>query len=486
MELRNLLDGFIGENVDVTGITSDSRQVKKGYLFVALPSLRGGNINDHIKEALKKGASVIITQPDIRFAYDSYPINFIASDNPRKDLARIASKWYEKVPEHCVAVTGTNGKTSVVEFVRQFWMASNFKGVSIGTLGVRDSKGEIIREGSLTSPETLLLHEILNDLAENKVTHVALEASSHGLDQYRLDEVPLQAAAFTNFSQDHLDYHGDMRSYFDAKLRLFRELLPTEATAILNADVPEYAPLLEVCEKRNLKCLTYGKKASDLKLLDVVALNHGQKLYLEIQNQKVDVHLPLIGRFQAMNVLCAAGLCLATGVELKTIIESLQKLKPVPGRVEFVGKTKSGGTVYVDYAHTPDALMRMLEAVRSHSSENKLVVVFGCGGDRDVTKRFLMGQIASELADQVIVTDDNPRTEDPAQIRQAILNGCPKAEEIGNRKEAIEKGINALEAGDILVVAGKGHEVGQIIGAEIHPFSDVDVIQSFLQEDTDP
>ena len=484
MDLRKLLEGFLGENVDITGITTDSRQVKPGYLFVGLPSLTGKDINPFIKEALENGAVAVVCTPDLRNVpdYDAVPINFISSDNPRKDLACIAAKFYTEKPENLVAVTGTNGKSSVVEFVRQFWEAEALKGATVGTIGVFGEQGEHLLDESLTSPDTVYLHEILKVLYRKGYTHTALEASSHGLDQYRVHNLPLKAAGFTSLSQDHLDYHHDLERYFEAKAKLFREVLPEGGTAVLNADAEQFGTLKSICEHRNIKVMSYGNNGEDLKIISNTPEHHGQSVRLEIQGEPHEFLFPLIGDFQLMNALCAAGLAMSTGITSNTAVNTLKTLKGVVGRLQFVGTTKVGAKVYVDYAHTPDALTHVLKTIRPHT-KGKLKVIFGCGGNRDTLKRPLMGKVASDLADSIIVTDDNPRFENPAAIRREVMQTCPQAEDIEDREKAIKIGIKSLAAGDILVVAGKGHETGQIIGDTAHPFDDVKIVQKYINED---
>lgn len=481
MTLSELLEGYIGDTIPIEGIASDSRLVKPGYLFVALPSVTGKDICDFVKQALSKGATAVIARPDICQVFDAYPVTFIASDNPRQSLAMIASKFYKKKPPVLAAVTGTNGKTSVAEFTRQFWQQASHPAATIGTLGILGQKAALLQPGSQASPDTIQLHEMMEMLAQSGYTHVIMEASSHGLDQYRLDSLSFQVGAFTNLTQDHLDYHGTMEDYFQAKTLLFTRVLPEGATAVLNADISDYSGLKALCEKRKQTVLSYGIKGETLKILSCKPLPRGQKVSLQLAGATYDMIFPLIGKFQLMNALCAAGIGLATGISPLDVIKTLQSLTSVPGRIQHVGETKQGAHIYVDYAHTPDGLENALKTIRDHTTGN-LWAIFGAGGDRDRLKRPLMGQVAAQFADRIIVTDDNPRHESPEEIRAEVMKGCPDAHEIGDREEAIRIAIKSLEAGDILVVAGKGHEQTQIIGDDSLPFSDGDVVKKVLKE----
>jgi len=369
------------------------------------------------------------------------------------------------------AVTGTNGKTSVVHFTREIWTALGHPAASLGTLGLVSPAGR--RPGALTTPDPVALQRDLAELAARDVEHVAIEASSHGLAQFRLDGVAVTAAAFTNLTRDHLDYHGDMASYRAAKERLFADLLARDGAAALNVDSPEFAGFAALCREHGHRVIGYGTAvAAELRLVARMPRRDGQRISLILFGKAVDIELPLVGEFQAMNVLAALGLAVATDAPLSDAVATLPRLSGVPGRMQRVGATSSGAVVFVDYAHTPDALATVLAALRPHA-EGRLAVVFGAGGDRDRGKRPLMGQMASEAADLVYVTDDNPRSEPPAEIRRAILAAAPHAIEIGDRSEAIAAAVVGLRRGDILVIAGKGHETGQIVGATVLPFDDV-------------
>jgi UDP-N-acetylmuramoyl-L-alanyl-D-glutamate--2,6-diaminopimelate ligase len=404
----------------------------------------------------------------------------IEDENPRLRLASLAARFYGRQPATVAAVTGTNGKTSTVQFARQLWALLGHKAASLGTLGI--TAPGMDRYGSLTTPDTVSLHRALAELADAGIDHLAMEASSHGLDQYRLDGVKVAAAGFTNLSRDHLDYHGSMEVYLAAKAMLFDRVLPPGGAAVLNADTPEFTPLSELCARRGHRLIGYGAQAKELVLLDLLPLPHGQRLKLEVFGRVHDIRLPLAGRFQCMNALCALGLVIGGGADADDATAALEKLGGVHGRLELVANHPSGAPVYVDYAHTPDALETVLRALRPHA-ERKLVVVFGCGGDRDRGKRPVMGELASRLADRAIVTDDNPRTEVAAAIRREVLAGCPPdAEEIGDRGEAIRAAVRDLGEGDVLVIAGKGHEQGQTVGTEVLPFDDAEVARTAVRE----
>jgi UDP-N-acetylmuramoyl-L-alanyl-D-glutamate--2,6-diaminopimelate ligase len=376
-------------------------------------------------------------------------------------------------------VTGTNGKTSVVGFARQLWTALGHPAASLGTLGLESPAHPGV--AGLTTPDPIALHRLLAELTQAGIDHLALEASSHGLDQHRLDGVQIQAAAFTNLSRDHFDYHGDLEHYLAAKQRLFSELLAAEGTAVLNADQPPFGQLAEACRARGIAVLDYGRNARHLRLVEQTARAHGHTLTVALGGRTARIETGLVGAFQADNLLAALGLVLATGSDPDAALAALGGLQGAPGRLQQVGTHPSGAPVFVDYAHAPDALEQVLRALRPHT-EGRLVVVFGCGGDRDRGKRPIMGEIAARLADRAFVTDDNPRGEDPATIRRAVMAGCPGGIEIGDRRAAIRTALAGLEAGDLLVVAGKGHEQGQIVGDRVLPFDDVQEVRAALAE----
>ena len=462
--------------LEITGITADSRAVKPGFLFVAIPGSKSDGAR-FIPQALASGAAAVIARPG---AYHG-PGAIIAVENPRSLLAHLAARFYDKQPNTIVAVTGTNGKTSVAVFVRQIWAEMGFRSASLGTIGIVGPNGSSYLQH--TTPDPVQLHEAVARLAEDNIEHLAIEASSHGLEQHRLDGLRLTAGGFTNLTRDHLDYHGSLDAYFEAKMRLFTELLPAGAGAVINADSEFGEEVHMRAEARGLSTVLVGRKGRDLRLVDVKTEGLGQRLLVETATGKFDVNLPLVGGFQASNALVAAGLVIAAGGQEALVFHALASLKGAPGRLDLVGHTAQGASVYVDYAHTPDAVATALKALRPYAS-GKLLVVFGCGGDRDKGKRPLMAQAAKENANIVILTDDNPRTEDPAQIRRDARAGAEDAIEIGDRAEAIAAAVKMLGAGDILLVAGKGHEQGQIIGAETRPFSDHDAVRAALAGET--
>ena len=446
--------------------------MKPGFLFVAIPGSKGDGLN-YVPQAVAAGASAIVAQKPLALENG---IAAVQVPNARKALSEIASAFYPHQPAIIVAVTGTSGKTSVAAFVRQIWARLGYQAASIGTVGLVAPWGETY--GTLTTPDPVELHRLIDELAGKGITHLAIEASSHGLDQFRLDGVRLAAGGFTNLSRDHLDYHPNVEAYRDAKLRLFRDLLPPGAGAVVAIDHPEAVAFIEATRARGLRLITVGEGGEGVRLLSSEIEGFVQHLRLHYQGTTYPVRLPLAGRFQVENALVAAGLCLATGAEPARVFAALDHLVGAKGRLDLVG-TVEGAPVLVDYSHKPDALEKVLEALRPFAS-NRLVVVFGCGGDRDAGKRPIMGAIASRLADRVIVTDDNPRSEDPAIIRAAIMASAPGAVEIGDRRKAIEAAVWDLAAGDVLVIAGKGHEPGQIVGKRVLPFSDHDVARAAI------
>ena len=445
--------------VDVStlkGITQDSRQVKKGYLFAALPGSKADG-RDYIEAAIAHGATAILAPEGTEIAGHG-DVELLTDINPQHAFAVLAAEFYGRQPEHVVCVTGTNGKTSVVTFAEQLWAAVGYKATSIGTL-----------KGKMTTPDPVTLHAELADLSSAGITHLAMEASSHGIHQHRMDGVKIEAAGFTNLTHDHLDYHKDMDAYFEAKARLFSEMLPDDGVAVLNADDVVFEKLKAKCEARGLKVLSYGQNGKDFKVLSIKPTAHGQVCELGVMGAHKDITLPLVGEFQLMNALCALGLVVAHDPSKKTqFLNALERLQGARGRVQLVpGHPK--GAVYVDYAHTPDALSHVLEALRPHT-KGRLICAFGCGGDRDKAKRSVMGEVAARLSDLVVVTDDNPRSESPEDIRAAV----PQAVEIGGRREAIRYGVGTLEDGDVFLIAGKGHEQGQIFKHRTEPFDDVE------------
>ena len=457
----------------LTGVTADSREVGEGYLFAALPGSRADG-RAFIAEAVERGAAAVLAPLGTEWPAGVPPRPLIEDPEPRRRLAQLAALLAGPAPAVLVAVTGTNGKTSTVEFLRQIWAAADRPAASLGTLGLI-APGFPAGAG-LTTPDPVRLAQILAALTRAGVQHAAMEASSHGLDQFRLDGVRLSAAAFTNLTRDHLDYHGSEAAYRAAKLRLFAELLPPGAPAVANADMDAQtlAALREVAATRRLDLRTVGTAGEMLRLVSVVPRPDGQDIEVLANGVRRHVALPLPGRFQAENALMAAALAAALGE--REPLERLPLLMGVRGRMELAARLPNAAAAYVDYAHTPDALKRLLTALRPHTAQ-RLHVVFGAGGDRDSGKRPLMGAAAARHADVVIVTDDNPRTEDPAAIRAAVLAACPGAREISDRQRAIAEALNALGPGDVLVVAGKGHEQGQMVGNTVIPFDDVAVIR---------
>jgi UDP-N-acetylmuramoyl-L-alanyl-D-glutamate--2,6-diaminopimelate ligase len=460
---------------EISGLTSDSRGVEPGFLFAALPGTHADG-RAFIADAVRRGAAAVLAPADLSAAeVAGTAVPVILDANPRRRFAEMAARFYGRQPATVVAVTGTNGKTSVVSFLRQIWEHAGRPAASLGTLGVESR--DIRRVGALTTPDPVALHAVLAQLATAGVDSLAMEASSHGLDQHRLDGVRIAAAVFTNLGRDHLDYHGSMEAYAAAKRRLFMELVADDGVAVLNADDRAFPEFVAAVRGRPLRLVTYGRAGVDVRLEGVRPLPDGQVLRLGIAGRNHDVPLPLVGEFQAMNALCAAATALATGCAEATVIEALHTLTGVPGRMQRVAVLASGGAVFVDYAHTPDALAAALAAVRPHA-RGRVTLVFGCGGDRDRGKRRVMGEVAAASADRIVVTDDNPRGEDPAAIRRQVLTGCPGAEDIADRRHAIAAAVDGLAAGDVLVIAGKGHETGQIVGDRVLPFDDAEAARA--------
>jgi UDP-N-acetylmuramoyl-L-alanyl-D-glutamate--2,6-diaminopimelate ligase len=487
MKLSKILENINTNNqdiidCDIKGIAINSNLVSTDFIFVAIP---GSKVNGakFIPEAIKNGASVILVPDDYTLNTVKNNIQFIKLNNIRKDLGIILSSFYDKKPENVHAITGTNGKTSIADFLRQITTILGYNSASMGTLGV-------IRENqqpqeSLTTPDCVTMHNNLNQLANDNINYIAIEASSHGLDQNRLAGVQADVAGFTNLTQDHLDYHKNMETYLEAKSKLFTEVLKPNGVAVLNADIEQFEKLKNICKETSRKFVSYGKNGNEFKLISRLPTNIGQKLNLEIYGVKYEIEIPLVGEFQAMNILCATAMATSLTNRPNKVIETLPKIKGAKGRLEFVGKTPNNASIYIDYAHTPDALKNVINALRPHCNK-KLHVLFGCGGDRDKGKRPLMGKIANDLADIVIVTDDNPRSEKAATIRNEIMNACPNGINIGDRTAAIKYAIRTLKNGEVLVLAGKGHETGQKIGNKIIKQSDhqdaIDSIEELFDE----
>lgn len=464
-------------DVEITGLTADSRRVKPGFAFAALKgALAHGR--DFIPQAKASGAVAVLSAGDVD---DAQGLAHVIAAEPRRAFALAASAFYPARPSVLVGVTGTNGKSSTVDFLRQIWAHGGKQAASLGTLGAIGPNGVI--DLGHTTPDPVAIHATLSALAEQGVSHAAMEISSHGLEQHRADGVALDAGAFTNLTQDHLDYHHSMEEYRAAKMKLWA-LVKDGGPAIVNADSPEGPAFEQGAKARGLSVINCGWRASgaeDLKIVEIQPRPNGQTLTLRWRGKESNVELPLIGEFQALNAVCAGALALSLGDEAEAVFAAMEVLKPVKGRIEHVGATKAGAHVFVDYAHTPDGLDVLLRAARPHAP-GRLIVVFGCGGDRDRGKRPKMGAIAKQQADIVIVTDDNPRGEEPAFIRKEVLQGAVGATEIGDRAEAIQTAVAMLQPGDALLIAGKGHETGQIIKGVVHPFSDQDVAKAALEK----
>ena len=467
------------DDLNIAGLTCDSRKVRPGFLFAALPGATADG-RAFITQAVQAGATTILAPTGTNITPGDV-VRLIVDDNPRRRFAQMAAAYYGKQPKIMVAVTGTNGKTSTADFARQIWTLLGKKAASVGTLGIIAPGWD--NTGGLTTPDPETLHANLAKLVELGIDHGCIEASSHGLSQYRLDGLNLKAAAFTNLTRDHLDYHGSMEEYGQAKQRLFTEILSTDGVAVINADSDHSAEFIAAANSRNLKLLTYGQNGADIRLEKSVPIAEGQELTLTVLGKHFTITLPLAGTFQAWNALAALGLVIATGTEPAAALQQLEHLSGVPGRLQKVAQRVSGASIYVDYAHTPDALETVLKALRPHVTGNgRLICLFGCGGDRDPGKRPQMGAIAARDAEVVYVTDDNPRSENPDSIRRAILCASPLAIEIGERGSAIRHAVSDLHAGDVLVIAGKGHERGQIVGATILPFDDAEEAQKAVVE----
>ena len=460
-------------SLHVMGLTADSREVAAGFLFAALPGTKVDG-TAFLETAKTKGAIAVIVPANTP---DVPGLHLIRTENPRRLLALAAARFYDDQPDTIVAVTGTNGKTSVSVFVRQIWAAMGFRAASLGTIGIIGPDGAV--ELKHTTPDPVKLQEAVAALADQRIEHLAIEASSHGLAQHRLDGLHISAAAFTNFTRDHLDYHKTLEDYFDAKMMLFENLLCPGSPAVINADMPEAQEIIRRCKARGLVPYTVGENGDTIRIIKAMQTENGQLLTLRMADGTYEVPLPLVGDFQASNAIVAAGLVLATGGEPSQVRHALASLKGATGRLELVGSKANGARIFVDYAHTPDAIETALKALRP-STTGKLHVVFGCGGDRDKGKRPLMAKAAAQNADTVYVTDDNPRTEDAATIRREAMAGASQAIEIGNRAEAIATAVSKLQSGDVLLVAGKGHEPGQTIGTVVHPFSDHDAVTAAL------
>lgn len=458
----------------VTGFAIDHRKIAPGNIFGAF---QGTKVNgeDYIEAAIAAGAIAIVARPDAEVEGAAH----IADHEPRRVFALMAARYYTPTPLHVAAVTGTNGKTSTAEMTRQLWRMAGLNSASIGTLGVTTADEQV--KTGLTTPDIVTFLSNMSGLAREGVSHAIFEASSHGLSQYRTEGLPVEVGVFTNLSRDHLDYHGDMDSYFEAKMRLFDEVVDETGTAVIWADDTWSGAVINRAMDRGLNLFTVGEQGSALRLLSRTPTQLGQVLMIKAQGNTHRIALPLIGAYQAANIMCAAGVVLATGGTLEDVFDHMQRVQPVRGRLERAVITKVGAPVYVDYAHTPDGLRAAIDALRPHV-KGQLITIFGAGGDRDKGKRPEMGKVAVELSDITIVTDDNPRSEDPAAIRADIMTGAKGAQEVGDRRAAIAKAIALAGADDIILLAGKGHEQGQIIGDRVIPFDDVEVARECARE----
>ncbi|VAV97460.1 UDP-N-acetylmuramoylalanyl-D-glutamate--2,6-diaminopimelate ligase [hydrothermal vent metagenome] len=468
-------DAKSDKDIDIKGLSLDSRTIEPGFLFAALP---GETVHgkDFVTKAVALGAVAILSDQPLT----GLDIPVLVTADPHRALAKMAKTFYPQQPENLLAVTGTNGKSSVVEFLRQIWQDVGRDAAAIGTLGIttQDDRAAL----GYTTPDCIRLHQVLQELAVSGVQDCAIEASSHGLVQRRLDGAKFTAAGFTNLTQDHFDYHEGFEDYFAAKQRLFLELLPEQAPVVVNVDDAFGASLAKKCQRAGLDVWRIGWSGEQIKLLEIQPELEGQQLQIRVQGTEFSVALPLVGEFQAANALLALGLALRTGVAEQQAVAALSKLSGVRGRLELVALTADKVPVLVDFAHTPDGLQKLLQSVRAHT-QNRIILVFGCGGDRDPKKRPLMGEIAKKYANLVVVTDDNPRTENPKLIRAAILNSLPNAREIADRKQAIQAAIEMSQTGDLIVVAGKGHEQGQIVGNTVFAFDDADAIRELVEQD---
>ena len=480
MKLSALFDRGVpdaAQDVTIAGLTADSRAVRPGYLFAAFQGAAGHG-RDYMDQARRNGAVAVLSAGDL---LNEPGVAHVVAEEPRRAFALAASAFYPRRPQTLVAVTGTNGKSSTVDFLRQIWTRAGKRAASLGTLGAIGPCGAV--DLGHTTPDPAAMHASLSALADDGVTHAALEASSHGLEQHRVDGLCFAAAAFTNLTQDHLDYHRDMGAYRDAKLKLWA-LVRDGGVAVVNADAAEGEAFERAAKQRGLDVVLCGWRAPRMHALKIVEIQprpNAQTMTLLWGGKERTVELPLIGEFQALNATCAATLALVCGEAPEAVFDAMRTLAPVRGRMQHVGQSRSGGHVFVDYAHTPDGLDVLLRAARPHAP-GRIICVFGCGGDRDADKRSKMGAVAARHADIVIVTDDNPRNEDPASIRAQVLKGAPAALEIGDRGAAIREAVAMLGAGDALMIAGKGHETGQIIKGVVHPFADQDVAKRALEQ----
>lgn len=480
MKLCTLAEGLnlklTDPDLEISGITSDSRAVSSGFLFAALDN-GVDNGNAYIPNAISNGAAAIVCKnAELKKNYPNTV--FIETANPNKIFSRMVAKFYDGQPQHIAAITGTNGKTSIADFIRQMIVASGENAASIGTLGLIKNNDAPVAYVN-TTPGAITLHKDMQRLVQEGFNYLAIEASSHGICQYRVGGINIQVAGFTNLTQDHLDYHHTMENYYEAKKLLFTDIMASGGTVVLNADIDVYDDLSKACKKAGHQVISYGHNGNEIRLLSAEPLPHGQNIKIIYFGKEHEVFIPLAGDFQAMNILCALGMAGALTGKPEEMLKYVSGLKGAKGRLQYIGTTAKGGAVYVDYAHTPDALQNVISAMRAHT-DGKLHILFGCGGDRDKTKRPIMGQIAQENADVVYVTDDNPRTENAEDIRKQVMAGCPCAYNIGDRERAIQFAMGQAEKGDVLIVAGKGHETGQYVNGKILPFNDEEIIKKYL------
>jgi len=471
---RHGVPGF-WSRVAVKGLSADSRKVEKGYLFAALPGSQTDGAK-FLEAAIANGAAAVLL-PKGSLDVTNIPVPVIEEADPRRALALMAARFYKKQPKTAAAVTGTNGKTSVVAFLQQIWQGLGFDAASLGTVGFNSAHGSVLL--AHTTPDPVMLHSLLADAAKQGISHIAVEASSHGLQQRRLDGLKLKAAAFTNISRDHLDYHADFDDYLAQKRRLFDELLPQDGAAVVNADALHANVFCDAALARGARLITVGEEGNELTLRGPAIEGFGQQLSVSAEGKSYDIALPLVGAFQTSNALVAAGLAIGCGAATADVLPLLGQLQGARGRLDLCATAPSGAPIFIDYAHTPDALANALDALRPYVRA-RLIVVFGCGGDRDTGKRPLMGAVAGDRADAVIVTDDNPRGEAPKKIRAQIMKSLPEALEIGDRAEAIAAAIAEARDGDLVLIAGKGHETGQIVGDRVIPFSDHEAVAAVL------
>ncbi|MDR2157718.1 MAG: UDP-N-acetylmuramoyl-L-alanyl-D-glutamate--2,6-diaminopimelate ligase [Holosporaceae bacterium] len=464
----------------VPALEDNSKLVTPDGMFIAL-NRNEENRKNHVQEAISRGAKYILQSGEQNCVHIQNDVLFISAKNVRAELAHAASRFFPHRFDKIAAIAGTNGKSSTADIIRQIWIGLNINAASIGTLGVITRESYEKLPHNMTSPDCLQLHKILRRLSEDGITNIAMETSSQGIEQRRVDEIQFNVCAFTNFSQDHLDYHLTLENYWNAKAKLFSELARENSVFVVNSDNKYSEKIHDIAKNRGIKCVDYGYNSNDVKILDVRPMESGQSAKISFFGKEFSFILPLQGEFQIYNSLCAAATCYFCGIDVEKILDELQKLHPICGRLEFITKFKLA-QIYIDYAHTPDALQNAILSLRNYT-KNQIITVFGCGGDRDKEKRILMGQIAEKFSDVIVVTDDNPRFEDPAKIRKMILEGCPSAIEIENRKKAIEFAIKMLSDGDVLLIAGKGHETYQQIGKELIDFSDKKIVLDACKND---